>query len=80
MRGMIEMPGAILEAAEKRSPSNLVQAVNSLVASFHSFYNKHRVVTDDKKTSLKRLYMLAALKKTLAECFSIIGITAREKM
>lgn len=80
MRRMIEMPGVIKEAAEKRSPSLLVQALHSLVAEFHSFYNKHRVVTDDKKTSLKRLYIMSAFKKTLAECFKIVGVKAREKM
>jgi arginyl-tRNA synthetase len=57
-----------------------VQALQSLVADFHAFYGKHRVVTEDKKTSLKRLYILGALKKTLAKCFKIIGVAVREKM
>ncbi len=78
--GMSGMPGVILEAAEKRAPSVLVQAVYDLVSNFHSFYNKCRVVTDDKKLSLRRLFIMNALKKTLAECFAIIGIKAREHM
>jgi arginyl-tRNA synthetase len=80
MRGMMDMPAVIREAAEKRAPSALAQSIYGLVSDFHSFYNKCRVVTDDRKMSLRRLYMMEALKKTLAKCFKIIGINAREHM
>jgi arginyl-tRNA synthetase len=77
---MFGMPGFIKEAAEKESPSGLVQNVYDLVSRFHSFYAKHRVIAEDKKETEKRLVLMAALKKTLKVCFGIMGITARERM
>jgi arginyl-tRNA synthetase len=80
IRGMIGIQEAVRDAALKQSPSVFVQAVYELVSDFHSFYNKHRVVTEDRPVTLKRLFIMLALKKTLAKCFKIIGIKAMEKM
>lgn len=77
---MFDMPGFIMEAAERNSPSSLVQNIHDLVSRFHSFYGKHRVVSENKPEMIKRLFLMAALKKTLKTCFGIIGITARERM
>ena len=77
---MLMIPQYIMESAERDSPNWLTQAIHSLAGTFHTFYAKHRVVQDDRQAMLKRLYILTALKKTFEICFSIIGITPREKM
>jgi len=77
---IVGIPAAIKEAAEKYSPSFLIQYIFGLVSRFHSFYNKHRVVSDDMKITQKRLFLMLTLKKALYECFKIIGITPRENM
>ncbi len=80
MLDMIGIPAVIREAAEKRSPSGLIKAIHGLVADFHSFYAKCRVLSDDITLTANRLFIVAAFKNTLKFCFDIIGITAREKM
>ncbi len=77
---MLMIPQYILESAERDSPNWLTQAIHALAGFFHTFYAKHRVVQEDRQSMLKRLYILTALKKTFEICFSIIGITPREKM
>ncbi len=77
---IVDIPAAIKEAADKYSPSFLVQHIYDLVAKFHSFYNKHRVVSENIKDTQKRLFIMLALKRALYESFTIIGITARENM
>ncbi|MFP4465724.1 MAG: arginine--tRNA ligase [Candidatus Goldiibacteriota bacterium] len=78
--GMLSISDVIKEAAGKYSPSVLAAAVYDIVSSFHTFYNKCRVVSGDEKETEKRLYILNALRKTLGICFDIIGIEKREKM
>jgi arginyl-tRNA synthetase len=77
---MIGLPDIIKEAAEKYSPSVLVAAAFDIVSKFHSFYNKHRVVSDNKGETARRIVILKGLKKTMETCFEIIGITARTRM
>ena len=76
----LNMPDFIKEAAEKYAPSLFVQNIYDLVSYFHYFYNKHRVISDDKNLTLKRLFIMRALKITLYNCFKIIGITPKESM
>ncbi|MBN2755058.1 MAG: arginine--tRNA ligase [Candidatus Goldbacteria bacterium] len=77
---MLNMPDVIKDAAAKYAPSTLVAAMFELVSKFHSFYNKHRVISETGEVSPKRAVLIKALKKTLETCFDIIGITKRERM
>jgi len=77
---MISIPEAIKEAAIRFTPNYIVPELFDLVSAFHSFYNKHKVVTADSALTARRLYILAAFRKSLNVCFSILGITARERM
>jgi len=77
---MLNMPDVIKDAAGKYAPSVLVAALFELVSKFHSFYNKHRVISENGEVSPKRAVLILALKKTLETCFDIIGITKRERM
>jgi arginyl-tRNA synthetase len=65
---------------EKYSPSFIINNLYDLASVFHSFYNKYRVVTEDKNSTSKRLFIIYALKVTFLNYFKILGITAKEKM
>lgn len=78
--GILSLPDALKEAAERFSPSIFVQKVFDLVSGFHGFYAANRVVTEDEKASLRRLFIVSVLKKALKMSFEILGISAPEKM
>jgi arginyl-tRNA synthetase len=80
IRRIITVPAEIRDAAINCTPSGLVQYIFGLAGSFHTFYNKHRVIIEDRPVMLKRLFIMAALKRTFEICFDLIGITPREKM
>jgi arginyl-tRNA synthetase len=80
IRRIVMVPSEICDAAKIYTPSGLVQSIFGLAGAFHTFYNKERVIIDDRPVMLKRLFLMAALKKTFEVCFSLIGITPREKM
>lgn len=77
---ILQTSDVIEVSLEKYSPSFIIQNLHNLASLFHSFYNKYRVVTDDKSSTLKRLFIIHALKATFLNYFKLLGITAKERM
>ena len=75
---------AFTEVVEKSALSLEVHRIShylhDLVAVFHSYYNKHRVVTDNKSLTQTRLFLLLCLRITIRNGLSLMGISAPEKM
>ncbi len=51
-----------------------------LVARFHSYYNKTRVLGDDSELTLARLLLLRILKAIIKDGLTILGVSAPERM
>lgn len=54
--------------------------LQDLAAAFHGYYNKHRVVTEDKALTLARLTLLECVRRILKNGLTIIGVSAPQKM
>jgi arginyl-tRNA synthetase len=52
----------------------------NLAASFHAYYNKHRVLTDDHVLTHGRLYLVMAVKIIIRNGLSLLGVSAPDKM
>ncbi|HZY09696.1 MAG TPA: DALR anticodon-binding domain-containing protein, partial [Bacteroidota bacterium] len=61
-------------------PHRLAEYLHNVAGSFHQFYHVQRVVTEDQSLTLARIGLCLATKTILANGFSILGITAPEKM
>lgn len=70
----------ILVCLDNHEPYYLVDYLIDLAKEFHSYYNKHRVITDDKNISKARLYVIGALNILLKDAFKNLGIEAPRKM
>ncbi len=72
------------EVIEQISRSNevhkLIKYGQDVAALLHSFYNKHRVIGEDKDIECARLKMLLSVKIVLKNILTIAGVTAPEKM
>jgi arginyl-tRNA synthetase len=77
---LIEFPQLIESAASSFEPYFLTMYLRKLAESFHSFYQKHRVLSEDEKTSWARLRLSLAVKNVLAEGLQILGISTPAKM
>jgi len=75
-----EFPEMLAEAARELSPHSLTFYLRSLAAEFHSYYNAERILVDDEALRLARLALCAAVRQTLANGLSLIGVSAPEKM
>lgn len=67
-------------AVREREPHRVTFYLQELAKLFHSYYNRHRVVSDDDKLTLARLSLCRATMLVINEGLSILGVTAPEKM
>lgn len=76
-----EFPDVVEEAASKRAPHRVTQYAYDLAAGLHSFYNAEKVVDQDNAERTKaRVALMQAVKITIGNALSIIGVQAPEKM
>lgn len=80
MKMLSAMPDIVEESAQNLEPHRLTYYLSELAGSFHSFYNKNRVITEEAELTLARLFLLKCVRRTLANALAILGISAPEKM
>lgn len=74
-------PEEVINSATTFEPHKIITYLNETAESFHRFYHNNRVVDKDNiPLSVLRLNICLAVKQVLKNGFSIIGISAPEKM
>lgn len=73
-------PEVVAGAALQYEPHRVTFYLQELAAKFHSYYNQHRVIIDDKSTSEARLYLVNAVKIVIQNALRVLGVSAPEKM
>jgi arginyl-tRNA synthetase len=51
-----------------------------LSSLFHSYYNKHRVISSESESTKARLLLVGSIKGAIKSALTILGISAPEKM
>jgi len=77
---LVEYPQVIAVAAEELAPHTLAFYLRELAAQFHSYYNAERILVEDVALRTARLALCAAVRQTLANGLSLLGVSAPEKM
>jgi arginyl-tRNA synthetase len=67
-------------AALNLEPHRLTFYLNDLAATFHSYYNKHKVISDDDGLSLARIFLVKSVRTVVKNTLGLLGVTAPEKM
>ncbi|SHK50783.1 arginine--tRNA ligase [Desulforamulus aeronauticus] len=80
LRKLAEFPSEITSAAELKSPHRIARYLHDLAGLFHSFYNSHRVITDNEDLSQARLVLVDCVRIVLRNALGLLGLTAPEKM
>ncbi len=73
-------PEVLKLAAVNRAPQHLVQYLRALAASFHSYYNAHRVVVDDASLRSARLTLALGVQQVLRNGLTLLGVNAPKRM
>ena len=80
IKAIIRFPGLIEGAAQALEPHRLTFYLNDLAASFHSYYNKNKVLSDNLPLSGARLFLVHSILAVLKNALKILGVSAPEKM
>jgi len=73
-------PKIIEVAARTFSPHMVAEYALDMARSFHAYYDKHRVLSDDLDLSRARLSLLTAVKLVLKGSLEVLGMDAPEEM
>ncbi|MBM4273461.1 MAG: arginine--tRNA ligase [Deltaproteobacteria bacterium] len=71
----------LVEAATRLlEPHRLTYFLTELASQLHSYYYKHRFISEDPDLTQARLWLVSAVKTVLAHALGILGVTAPEAM
>ena len=80
IRKLIELPEILSEIAKNYEVHRLPRYALELAREFHNFYEKERVITEDKNLTFARLALVMATKIVLANALNLMGIKSPDKM
>ncbi len=73
-------PVVVEGSARALEPHRIAVFLLELVAMFHSYYNKHRVISDDIELTCSRLKLMDAIKTVLKNGLLLLGVSAPPSM
>lgn len=80
IKALSRYPEVVTAAAESLEPHRVSSYLQELAAQFHSYYNRHRIITEDKETSRSRLYLVNCFRVVVANALRMLGVSAPEQM
>ncbi len=79
-RKLFEFEELTRDAAVDCAPHRLTRYAQEMAATFHFFYTKHRVISDDAALTRARVFLCLCSRQVLRNCLGLLGITAPESM
>ncbi len=73
-------PEIVEGSARSLEPHRFTFYLGELASVFHSYYNKHRVISEDAELSRARLFLAKSIGIVLRNALNLLGVTAPEKM
>lgn len=73
-------PEQLNSAANHCEPHVLTHYLRDLASEFHTYYNSHKVLDDDKKIRDGRITLSLAVKQVLQNGLELLGVNAPEEM
>lgn len=80
IKTLIEYPKTIEASIRNLEPYILLAYLQGLASSFHSYYNSHRIVTDDSRVTEARIALVRVIKDIFFNGLILLGVSAPEKM
>lgn len=80
LKTMSAFTATIESSALELAPHKTIFYLMELAGQLHSYYNKHKVLTDDLSITRARLCLIKALQVVLKNGLDIVGLSAPERM
>jgi arginyl-tRNA synthetase len=80
LKMLANYPELVEGAARNLEPHRITYFLTELAAQLHSYYYKHRFISDDADLTRARLWLVSGVKTVLAHGLGILGVEAPETM
>lgn len=80
VKKLLLFPEVVQDSAQSLAPHKVAYYLQELAAQFHVYYNKCRVVDEDKDISGARLYLIDCAQTVLGNGLKLLGVSAPERM
>jgi arginyl-tRNA synthetase len=84
IKRLLEFPELIAHAAAALEPHKVVFYLQETIGQFHAYYTRYkkteRVISDDPRKTTARLFLVWAMKQTLANALAVLGVAAPDRM
>jgi arginyl-tRNA synthetase len=80
IRSLATFPETVENAALEREPHRLVFYLMELAGDFHRYYNRNRILGEDRELALARLLLAANVQRVVRIGLGMLGISAPETM
>ena len=80
VKKMLLYPDVVEDSADTLAPHKIAYYLQELAADFHAYYNKFRIVDEDRALSGGRLYLVKCVQTVLSNGLGLLGISAPERM
>lgn len=67
-------------SAKSLEPHRIPYYINDLASVFHSFYNKHKVISDNVELTKARLFLIKSTGTVIKNALRLLGVSAPERM
>ena len=80
IKGILHFFDVVEGSAKSLEPHRITFYLLDLVGRFHSYYNKTRVIVEDRELTMARLLLLNILQKVIKSGLALLGVSAPERM
>ncbi len=80
MKKLSAFPEIVEGAALALEPHRFTYYLQDLAGELHSYYFKHRFITDDLKLTYARMYLVKSVRTVVATALKLLGVSAPESM
>ena len=76
IKAVLAFPDLVEGAARALEPHRLTFYLVDLAGTFHSYYNHHRIISEDPALTTARLHLAACVRQVLRSALRLLGISA----
>jgi arginyl-tRNA synthetase len=80
IKALARYPDVLAGSAESMEPHRVTFYLMDLASAFHTYYNKHRVLSDDPLLQCGRLNLVLAVQKVIRNGLTLLGVSAPDRM
>ena len=80
IKALARYPDILAGSAKSMEPHRVTYFLMELASAFHTYYNKHRVLTDDAQLRCGRLNLILAVQKVIRNGLTLLGVSAPNRM